>query len=398
MRMSFAGRARGVMLDVKKLPFDERAQCAAYMRASYNMSQLEIGTVLGGLSQPQVSRLLAHAEQKGYLVVEQRFARELFSDEWIQKVDRLLLPGELFGELSEFCRRHGVSEPRLRAFECGPGKTEVRMAQQRTRLGRLAAGRLVELIEKSRVVGVAWGRTIKSIVEGIQASRLPIATTQKIEFAAVCAELVSLAQHGYSSSILAGALSEIFNGEPGSGPQLTGFPAYVPSHYAPEVRQSIWQFVRDAPGHRRVFGGAEALIHQMDMLISSVGSTDSPVLGSFDELIAAAGIPAEQITMLVAGDLGGILIPRANLSSDEARLVNDLNDMWTGLHLAHVRDIAARGFEHTAAGVVVVAVGAGRAGVILELIRGTLVNEVIIDHAGANELRTLITAESVTAR
>ncbi|HMQ95115.1 MAG TPA: sugar-binding domain-containing protein [Amaricoccus sp.] len=386
------------MLDVKKLPFDERAKCAAYMRASYNMSQLEIGTVLGGLSQPQVSRLLAQAEQKGYLVVEQRFARELFSDEWIQMVDRLLMPSGLFGELKDFCRRHGVCEPRLRAFESGPGHTEVRMAQRRTRLGRLAAGRMVELIEKSRIVGVAWGRTIKSVVEGIQASRLPITASERIEFAAVCAELVSLAQHGYSSSILAGALSEIFNGEPGSGPQLTGFPAYVPRHYAPDMRQSIWRFVRETPGHRRVFSGAGALIHRMDMLLSSVGSTSRPVLGSFDELVAAAGIPAERITTLVAGDLGGILIPRANLSPDETRLVDDLNEMWTGLHLDHVRDIAARGDKDPAtAGVVVVAVGAGRAGVILELIRGNLVNEVIMDHAGANELRTLIAAETVDA-
>jgi DNA-binding transcriptional regulator LsrR (DeoR family) len=383
------------MVDVRKLPFDERAQCAAYMRASYNMSQHEIGTVLGGLSQPQVSRLLAHAEQKGYLVVEQRFARELFSDDWIQEMDRLLTPGELSGVLEKFCRRHGIREPRLRAFESGPGHTEVRMAQRRARFGRLAAGRMVELIEKSSVVGVAWGRTIKSIVEGMQASRLPITTKGQIEFAAVCAELVSLAQHGYSSSILAGALDEIFNGEPGPRPQLTGFPAYVPRHYAPEVRQSIWQFVKDTPGYNRVFSGPGALIHRMDMLISSVGSTNMPVLGSFDELVVAGGIPADRITRLVAGDLGGILIPRANLSPDESRLVEDLNEMWTGLHIEHVRDIAERGFEDPAiSGVVVVALGAGRAGVILELIRASLINEVIIDHAGANEIQALLATET----
>lgn len=386
------------MLEVRKIPFDERAQCAAYMRAIYNMSQHEIGAALGGLSQPQVSRLLTHAEQKGYLVVEQRFARELFSEEWIQEMDRLLIPGDLSGELEKFCRRNRLGVPRLRAFESGPGHTEVRMAQRRMRFGRLAAGRMVELIEKSSVVGVAWGRTIKSIVEGVQASRLPIDASRRVEFAAVCAELVSLAQHGYSSSILAGALNEIFNGEPGSGPQLTGFPAYVPRHYAPEVRQSIWQFVKDTPGYNRVFCGPGALIKRMDMLISSVGSTDMPVRGSFDELVAAGGIPADRITRLVAGDLGGILIPRTNLSPDESGLVNELNTMWTGLNIEHVSDIAVRGFKDPAiSGVVVVALGAGRAGVILELIRGNLVNEVIIDHAGANELQALIAAEQEEA-
>ena len=182
-------------MDVKKLPFEERAQCAAYMRATHNMSQAEIGQVLGGLSQPHVSRLLKHAEKQDYLVIEQRFARELFSDEWVRSIDELLAPSGLREQLDRFCRRLSIETPRLRVFESGPGHTEGALAQRRSRFGRTAAGRVIELIERSNVVGVAWGRTIKAIADGIAASRLPLGRDRQIVFAAVCAELVSLSQH-----------------------------------------------------------------------------------------------------------------------------------------------------------------------------------------------------------
>jgi DNA-binding transcriptional regulator LsrR (DeoR family) len=181
-----------VKMDVKSLPLDERAQCAAYMRATHNMSQEEIGKVLGGLSQPHVSRLLAHAEKKNYLVIEQRFASELFSDDWIRQMDELLAPSGLTADLNAFCRRAEIKAPRLRVFESGPGNTEGALVQRRARFGRTAAGCLIELIEKSSVVGVAWGRTINALVEGIAASRRPMNRSRRIEFAAVCAELVSL--------------------------------------------------------------------------------------------------------------------------------------------------------------------------------------------------------------
>jgi DNA-binding transcriptional regulator LsrR (DeoR family) len=185
------------MINVKKLPLDERAQCAAYMRATHNMSQTEIGHVMGGLSQPHVSRLLAHAEKQNYLVIEQRFASELFSDEWIRQIDELLAPSGLTSDLNIYCKKAGIRAPQVRVFESGPGNTAGALAQRRARFGRTAAGRLTELIEGSHIVGVAWGRTIKALSDGIAASRRPLNRSHHITFSPVCAELVSLTQHGH---------------------------------------------------------------------------------------------------------------------------------------------------------------------------------------------------------
>jgi DNA-binding transcriptional regulator LsrR (DeoR family) len=377
------------MMEVKNLPFDERAQCAAYMRATHNMSQMEIGHILGGLSQPQVSRLLAHAEKRKYLVIEQRFARELFSTDWIRQIDELLAPSGLSVDLNEYCQRMDIRTPRIRVFESGPGSTEGALAQRRARFGRTAAGRIIELIENSNVVGVAWGRTIKALADGIALSRQPLIKKRQITFAAVCAELVSLAQHGYSASRLADYLDETFNEMPGGSPQLTGFPAYIPSHYDKDMRDSIWRFISDTPAYHRVFSGPEALIHRMDMLISSVGSSKTPVLGSFEELVHAAGLKADDVKRLVVGDLGGILIPKTGLSMEKEQLIEELNDMWTGIKTEHVHAIAERAFENPAqSGVVVVALQAERGETAFELIGRGLVNELIVDHAAAAQLHS----------
>lgn len=374
-------------MDVKKLPLDERAQCAAYMRATHNMSQTEIGHILGGLSQSQVSRLLAHAEKKNYLVIEQRFARELFTEDWTRQIDELLAPSGLTADLNNYCQRAGIPTPRIRVFESGPGNTEGALAQRRARFGRTAAGRLSELIEKANIVGVAWGRTIRALADGIAASRRPLNKSRQIEFAAVCAELVSLAQHGHSASRLAESLGESFNSAPGERPQLTGFPAYIPRHYDADMHASIRRFISDTAGYQRVFSGPDALIHRMDMLISSVGSSRFPVLGSFEELVTAGGLKASDLEQLVIGDLGGILIPKSGLSKAKQSLIDELNGLWTGIKTEHVHKIAERAFaDHSLSGVVVVAIQAERGDTAFELICRELVNELILDQTAAAQL------------
>lgn len=380
-------------LDVRKLPLDERAQCAAYMRGTHNMSQAEIGVALGGLSQPHVSRLLTHAEKKKYLVIEQRFAGEQFSSDWIRQMDSLLAPAGLTANLTAYCGQAALHVPRLRVFESGTGNTESRLEQRRTRFGRMAAGRLIELIEKSSIIGVAWGRTIRSLVDGIEASRQPIDASHPIEFAAVCAELVALAQHECSSSRLADALDQVFNGTLGNAAQLTGFPAYIPRHYDKKMRASIWRFISDTPGHNRVFSGADALINQMDMLISSVGSSNMPVLGSFEELIVASGLTADQLRQLIVGDLGGILIPRNDLSKASEKLIEDLNKIWTGIKTEHVIEMVHRAKENPLmSGVVVVAIQAERGDTAFELVSRGMVNELILDQAAAKQLHKRLTS------
>ena len=132
----------------------------------------------------------------------------------------------------------------------------------------------------------------------------------------------------------------------------------------------------------------------MDMLISSVGSSSMPVLGSFEELVLASGLRAAELSQLVVGDLGGILIPREGLSAASENLIEDLNNIWTGLKTDHVRAIANRAVENPSlTGVVVVAIQAERGDTAFELICRGLVNELILDQAAAQQLHKRLVAE-----
>jgi hypothetical protein len=153
------------------------------------------------------------------------------------------------------------------------------------------------------------------------------------------------------------------------------------------MRTSIRRFISETPGYHRVFSGPDALIHRMDMLISSLGSSKTPVLGSFEELVLAGGLKPNDLRQLVIGDLGGILIPKRGLSKAREALIDDLNDLWTGIKMEHVHAIAQRAFANSnLSGVVVVAIQAERGDTAFELICRGLVNELIVDQAAAAQL------------
>lgn len=381
-------------MNTKDLSVDEQAQRAAYLRARHNMSQIEIGRTLGGLSQSNVSRLLAYAEKKRYLVVEQRFAEESVSSEALKAMSELLCPPGLGRALRDFAESEGVRAPNVRVFDSGPGTTPDAMRIRRNRFGRTAAGRLCELLQGARVVGVAWGRTIMALADGLASMRTASGDERIVQFVPVCAELVALVQKGHSSSRLAELLDEAYNRGRGEPLQMTGFPAYIPRRYDEETQKSIRRFVQDAPSYSKVFAGSDPLIDRMDALITSVGSSRSPVFGSTAELLLAGGVNERRLRELVVGDLGGILIPRPTLSPSDARLVDELNAMWTGIQIDHVKAIANRAeADPSSAGVIVTALRAERAETIFELIRNGLVNDLILDEDAAAGLEQRLNAE-----
>jgi DNA-binding transcriptional regulator LsrR (DeoR family) len=382
-------------VDVRGLPIEKRAQFAAYLRATHNMSQVEIGRLLGGLSQPHVSRLLAYAEKAGYLVVEHRFCSENLGESERQDLAGLLAPSALTKALREFCRRHGQPVPGLGVFESGPGSTRGAMAQRRKRFGKTAAGRVIELLGGQRIAGIAWGRTIHAVIEGIAASHLPLSAIDEIELVPVCAELLLTSQRELSSSRLAEELTRVLRAEGEDVLQLTGFPAYVPRHYEEVMQRAAWRLIRDAPNYERIFSGPDAMVTRMDVLMTSVGFSETLVLGGLDDLLRAGRIDPQDLRALVVGDLGGLLIPRPDLTDAQNALIDELNMMWTGISLDQVAGIAARARASSdMSGVIVLALRAERSKTLLELVRLGLVNQLVIDHDAAAGLEQCLAEEA----
>lgn len=370
---------------------DFQAQKAAYLRAQHNLSQEEIGKLLGGITQPHVSRLLARAEEMGWLITELHFVERDIPQEVMEEIRHLLEPQPLVQALQKVSEINNLFIPTIRVFDSGTASTtDEAMALRRKRFGRMAAGRFEELLRDSEIVGVAWGRTVNGLIEGF-ASTHRGQRQFPIQFVPVCAELVGPATPEFSSSRLADRLNDIVNSGQGERLSLSGVPAYIPRHYSKEKASIIWEYISDIGSYQKIFRGASPLLAKMDTLLTSVGPSQIIIGGNATELTAAGSLDVDQLQSLVVGDMGGVLIPKPNLNDEERTVVNELNRMWTGISLDHLEHIArdARKSAHKT-GNIVVAIGCIRATILYEIIRLGLVNELIIDNDLATALQTLI--------
>jgi DNA-binding transcriptional regulator LsrR (DeoR family) len=375
-------REGGKGLTINELPQRElRTQQAAYLYARHRMSQEEIGRRLGGISQSQVSRLLARAQELGLLVTEHRFVEHLVPPNQMAQIRRVLETQKLSSTLEQFARKTGGIIPRLSVFDSGPPGAGLGASRERGKsFGRAASGRLVELLSGAKVVGVAWGSTLNFVTDG-----LPLIPTNAnrpvIQFVPICAELVALDDPDFGSSWLAARLSHIFNGDRGIRLQLTGIPAFIPKRYNAAKARSIREYIRETASYEKIFIGPDSYVDKMDTLITSVGSASAPVRGSTAELLMAAEIDKGALQDLVVGDVGGILIPKPTLTAERKRLVDEINQMWTGLRLDRIATIAKRAASgRSRGGNIVVAFGREKVASVVQAVRMGLINELIIDH------------------
>ncbi len=370
---------------------DRRAMQAAYLRARHNFSQEEIGKLLGGVSQSHVSRLLARATEMGWLVTELRFDDRTLSAEARREIQQLLEPRRLVNRFERMRDRTGLMVPNVRVFDSGSDSPTIGAFDIRCRrFGKSAAGRVEELLRQSSVVGVTWGRTVSSLIDGLVMSNRQLLPDRHVIFAPVSAELITLAAPAYSSSLLAGRLDALFNGEEGEKLGLGGIPAFIPRRYDTAKVQAIREYLMDAASYRRIFAGDAPLIHRVDTVITSVGTADRPLGGAMAELLSAADITAEDLKAVIAGDAGGILIPQRTASASDVALVDQINGMWTGITREQLSRLALRAGRGAGPGVVVAAIGRERAGIVAEMIRLEMINELIIDWDLANALESAI--------
>ena len=371
---------------------DLQAQKAAYLRAQHNMSQEEIGTTLGGVSQPYVSRLLRRAEEMGWLVTQLHFVDRDIPEEALTEIYRLLVPQSLREILWRLGERTGQCIPNIRVFDSGGDTvTPQALEQRRQRFARSAASSLNEFIHAARVVGVTWGRTVSVLIEHLsQLNRSP-RNQRSVQFVPVCAELVGLAMRGYSSSRLADRLNDIVNEGTGDHLSLTGVPAYIPRRYDRNKTKVLWEYVCDIGSYQKIFKQNMPLVAQIDALLTSVGSSDKPVGGSVTELVEAGEIDDRKLRSLVVGDIGGVLIPQPSLSNGDKRIIHELNGMWTGINLEHFQQIAFNASRNTKMpGNIVVALGRDKTPVLCEVIRMGLVNELMVDRDLAQSLEVAL--------
>lgn len=377
---------------------DFNAQRAAYLFAEHGVRQEEIGRMLGGLSQSAVSRLLKHAEQRKWLERRYRFLPHDLPPGRLEYLRRLVEPNQLMDRLTAVESRTGVHVRDVHVVESGSiGTSPKAIAGRQTRFGRAASGIVADMMLRSDVFAVTWGRTISHVVDAIRAIAPVPATGRAIRFVPVCGEPHDEKSNPDTSSHLAERLHALLQvSVPPRPPSLTGVPALIPRRFHGADARGIRKFVEAAASYREIFGKRSPIIRQVDSLLTSVGPAERP-MGFINEELRSAGslagrpLTKEQLARLVAGDIGGVLLPRPNVSRVGAREVDALNNMWTGVTRAHYERIAVQAERTKRPGVIVVSFGgAERAETIAEAVRCGLVNELVIDRQLADALTKVL--------
>ena len=358
---------------------DILAQKAAFLKAKHRMSQEEIGKILGGVSQAHVSRLLKMAEQKGWLVTEHHFVENGIDKNTLEEIHQLLVSPALSNTIQKIGSEGHL--PQVRVFDSGTNSpTPEAMEIRRKRFGRVAAGRLLEIFNKSNFVGISWGRCVNNLIQGLANTNQFSREQNPIQFIPTCAELVSLAMPEYSSTRLADHLNDAINNGKGERLSLSGVPAFIPRRYKNEQAQTIRQYINDISSYKKIFHGREAIIDKMDTMITSIGSPILPVGGCISELQDACNIKIEKLQSLIVGDIGGVLIPQSTLNKKDKNLVEELNKAWTGISYTHLERNARMSAQNpNRPGNIIVAIGRDRAPALTEIIRLGLANELMID-------------------
>jgi DNA-binding transcriptional regulator LsrR (DeoR family) len=372
------------MANPRRTTKDLNAQIAAFLRGEHRLKQGEIARLLD-VSQSLVSRLLKRADQRGWLKVEYRFQSTGLTADRLAYLRRFLEPKGLMESLKGVHSRTGVRVRELRVVNSGGRGTSRRVLDSRIRhFGLQAAGRVGELIRQSDVFGVTWGTTVSHVVEGIATGPLPQAG-RSTRFVPVCAEPLDQASNKDTSSHLVRQLHDLFQPDTPLPPSLTGVPALIPRSFRGTDARGIRKFVEHAASYREVFGSRSPLIEKVDSLLTSVGPSRRPMGFMYEELLRAGSTPSKKLTAaaltaLVAGDIGGVLLPRRDLTAAERREVHRLNAMSTGVTLTHLERIARDADSTRRPGVIVVSLGgADRAEIIAEAVRWGLINELIVD-------------------
>jgi hypothetical protein len=306
--------------------------------------------------------------------------------------------------------------PQVHVFFSGPTATDKAGYHKRQQLfGWNAALYVRELIPKMHRIGVAWGKTIARLIDGLRP--LHPKFDRGTLFYPVSGE--PLREHGEenSATTLAAGLQDFVGGSPTEGPGLNMVIPCIPDRFSPEVTNEIKRsLLGQVEGYRRIFlGDADQppLIDEMDTLITGVGtasktSTDPWLIERVNSMRDKPPLTREDFEAYTFGDIGGVYLLRPDLAEliterhhrngaagkgarertagVEAK-IQRINEQWTGIQREHVARCAERARSTgKTAGVIVLAIGRAKSGTVIEAVNQSLVNHLLIDQDLADAL------------
>ena len=245
-----------------------------------------------------------------------------------------------------------------------------------------------------------FGRTTRVLLNSFQklAPMLQIRTHLKnLRFLPLSCDPVYIMNSGeeqHTASLLVPEFQTVFSGSPiSSTPSLNGVPAYIPSKYHEngKVPKLMREFFDEIPGYKKIFKGAKPEISVLDTIVTGVGviseedASGSQMTGAFlrERLALEPELDWRQLSTLVYGDIGGVLVPRHG--KEEHEWVTRLNAGWTGLQVKHLDAFRQSSKKR----LILIAYNSSKAEVIREVLRCGWVQHLIISATVSTALVSL---------
>ncbi|HRZ55286.1 MAG TPA: hypothetical protein P5525_07505 [Candidatus Paceibacterota bacterium] len=396
------------------LTLEQHQACAvAFLLAERKLGQANVAELLR-LSQATISRRVILAKKMGVLEESIRFIAprpelaEQLRERWAQ-------PFTAYER--QIKERYGTALRQVRVF---PSRATIESRDDWDHavvtFGEAAARHVLELVRRSRIVGISYGRTQKAIVSGLLGllKQIPTDRPKKAKFIPLWGSLhgsprqdvpdphlgeVFTKPEEISPDFMAKELNEVLAG----GPQhycLEAVPSFLPPGFFKADRamapvqgteldpsdQSRRKAILDLfqhpkmSEHKRIFGDRPKrgeIYKASAMFVTAASPTDFSI-GRFyhARLMDWFDLGERQMREHFLGDLGLVLLGKGTKGE---RLAARLDHLSLCLQRKHLADCAERARKTGHPGVVAFAVGKARALMLHECIQQRLVNEAVID-------------------
>ena len=381
------------MSDVEQ---QKRIYAAALLAAS-GKDQALISRILG-TSQSTASRLLSEARNRDWLVqAEVMLGQGEVDPEIVEGAEGLLGVSDSRLALLDQTRPLGVKDIHVVQLGAAEGQRE---------FGRACAPYVASLLSQVSVAATSWGRTLSSLIHFLPA----FVRRSEAQGPFTCVPLsgepfgIVGSDHAESASRLAGLVHQACNADPTTNRfSFTGVPAFIPTNFDDSEKAAVEKLIRRVRAYSEVFppmgfwkeapNAGPFAIDDVELVMTGVGAPERALGFGEDLLVASAGIDRDELTDRVAGDIGGVLIPRRNLPPDEQDRVEGWNRCFTGIKKSQLERIAR---DPERAGIVVVANGESKSGILSRVIELGLCQYAVLDRSLAEALsKELHEAESV---
>lgn len=378
-------------------------QLAVAYLTSEGRTQTQIAATLG-LKQSAVSRLLSKAvgyldEQKRY-----RFREDLLAPGELDVILRRVSHKQLGDRLDEVARANGhVRGPVVRVVSSASTDLSADPATRFMSFTSQAAPYVRSLLVREAVqtCGITWGYMLWDLsiaLRSLPGQRPWRAARRPIRFTPLSGDPIQNRKDqppNLTSSNIAAELGRIANADDYRSPWLGLVPAYIPEEFKKRSEVNVIErMIHMVSEYEEIFGSKNkaGIADHLDMILTSVGTAESPLGFGRGRLLAGLGKRLEDLKRQIYGDIGGVLLLRN--PSKKSALVKGIELRWKGLVNSHLERCALRAFQEDPLtgrpGVVVLSIGADRAEVIYHAVSRGLINHLVIDQELEKALEALV--------